>query len=176
LAYALHGIWQGMALATKKPIRGNKMANLQGQKTGKGNAAVAVVNMYKPGYAGKACLPVPQFARVCTLAQVNPRPMAYRATATYATAIRLPLAVNATAKKGQGQGNGQKSQYMLALLQMAGNKGITWQAMQAALTAKFGNAPKKRRSLYLLLANLTWHKVTGANGVCTYFLGAAPKK
>jgi hypothetical protein len=65
---------------------------------------------------------------------------------------------------------GTKSQYMLDLLQQAGKDGLTWEAIREALIAKFGNAPKKRRSLYLLLEGRPWHKKTGANGVVTYFL------
>jgi hypothetical protein len=80
-------------------------------------------------------------------------------------------------QKATASSRGAKTQYMLALLQQAGRQGITWASMQAALRAKFGNAPKKRRSLYLLLeAQPHWYKVTGRKGVVTYYLGKAPNK
>lgn len=90
-----------------------------------------------------------------------------------ATLTRMPLALPVKAP-AKAPGQGTKSQYIIALLTAAGSKGLTWAAIQAALIAKFGNAPKKRRTLYLLLQGTQHYRTTGAAGVKTYFLGKAP--
>ena len=98
---------------------------------------------------------------------------------TIATAIRAPL----VAVKGKGQqvttaattkGQGAKTRHMFVILRAAGNTGLTWQAIRASLIKQFGQAPKKRRSLYLLLAGHAWYKKVGNNGVVTYILGYPP--
>jgi glutathione peroxidase-family protein len=66
-------------------------------------------------------------------------------------------------------GRGEKSEYILSLLQQAGEQGITWPAIQDALRANFGGAPKKRRIFYSLLNGCKWHKTTWPKGIVTYY-------
>jgi hypothetical protein len=89
------------------------------------------------------------------------------------TLVRKPLALPAAKVKPQGL---DKKQFILGLLQEAGAKGLTWANIQAQLKAKYGSAPKKRASLYAVLAGQPWHKTTGARGEVNYFLGKQPKR
>jgi hypothetical protein len=88
-----------------------------------------------------------------------------------ATLTRMPLALPvAKAPKADA-----KKDFILGLLQEAGSQGITWVAIQAALLARYGQAPKKRAVLYAILAGTVYHKTLGAKGVVTYAFGKAPK-
>jgi hypothetical protein len=69
-----------------------------------------------------------------------------------------------------------KREFIYGLLKAAGTKGITWPAIQQALTAKYGQAPKKRAILYSLLGGLQWHKGTGGGGIVLYRLGKPTRK
>jgi hypothetical protein len=94
-------------------------------------------------------------------------------TPSLATLNRQPLALPVAKGKAQGQ---DKKEFILGLLQQAGARGITWASIQASLRAEFGQAPKKRASLYGVLAGIPWHKSTGAKGQVTYYLGKTPKR
>jgi hypothetical protein len=71
---------------------------------------------------------------------------------------------------------GQRREFILALLQQAGARGITWAEIRQALIEAYGSAPVKRASLYALLSGQTYHKVVGSKGVVAYVLGKAPRR
>jgi hypothetical protein len=105
-------------------------------------------------------------ARGVQYTQVGPRTV----NTAMAPAAPVTAAAPAPAKKGQGA----KTQFMLAAIAAAGAAGITWAQLQGMLRAKFGSAPKKRRTLYLALSGVAHYRQTHANGVKTYHLGTAP--
>jgi hypothetical protein len=105
-------------------------------------------------------------ARGVQYTQVGPRAV----NTAMAPAAPVTAAAPAPAKKGHGT----KTQFMLAAIAAAGVTGITWAQLQAQLRAKFGSAPKKRRTLYLALNGVAHYRQTHASGVKTYHLGAPP--